>query len=375
MRLLQLFKWCIIFNLFVLTGCWDQNLLKDVRLILAAGYDLDNEGNLITSVEVRRTKGPKTEEESGDEIGTETVVGYTPRHTRDKLNLRLDKRFEPAKLEIIILGEELAKTNVFQLLDVFYRDPKSSLGSNIVVTEGKASKLIEVAESENIRISDYLKDLIESASYASFVEDENIQSVCAELLDPGQDFSLPYVSPDDGRIAGVKGVALFSETSLAGYLEGQEAILYQLLDNHLGRTARFTKKVHHYKGASFENFITIDVKKLKRKLTVDAHNKDDIKVNIKLNISAEVVEYPHNVLNTKEKIEDLNDKLSKEFTKNAEEVISKLQEANSDALAIGRQLISLHPEVWKSMKWRDVYPSISITPQVNITITDTGILH
>nr|WP_269448730.1 Ger(x)C family spore germination protein [Metabacillus kandeliae] len=360
--------------LFLLAGCWDQNLLKDVRLIRVAAYDLDKDGLLKNSVLVRRAKnaggGAATEEDLQVYDGT----GPSPRSIRDVLDRKIDKRFEASKLRVLLFGESLAKTDIFHLMDVFYRDPKSAINAKVLVVEGEAGELIKTSAEQEIKASDYIADLIESAQRATFTRDINIQSICSEMVDPGQDFTLPMIKTDVDQVPSINGLALFDTYKMTGKLYGSDAVLYQLMDNVLSKQARLTDKVLTGHAYPFMDYMTIDVAGLKRELSISAPDENSISARLTLKVNAKVIEFPHNELTNTELVKSLNKKLSQNLTARAEAIISKLQEANCDGLAIGRHLISEHPKTWKKLKWKEVYPNIKIIPKVQVNIIQKGIV-
>ncbi|MFY4776759.1 Ger(x)C family spore germination protein [Metabacillus sp. RGM 3146] len=371
----KILKLSLAGSILLLSGCWDQNLLKDVRLIRVAAYDLDKGGRLKNSVLVRRAKGTGGSNSTEEELQVYQGVGSTPRGVTDDLDRKIDKRYESSKLRVLLIGEELAKTDIYQLIDTFYRDPKSAINAKILVVEGEAGTLIKTAAEQEIKISDYIADMIESAQRATFTRDINIQSICSEMLDPGQDFTLPMIKTDEDMAPSIHGLALFNTYSMSGKLYGEEAILYQLMDNVLAKQARLTEKVFDNQPYEYQNYVSIDAAGLKRKIKITAPDENSISVRIMVDINAKVIEYPHNQLEEPGAIQKLNKKLSKQLTAEAEKIVTKLQEANCDGLAIGRNLIAHHPEIWKKTKWKEVYPKIKITPIVNVSISQKGIVN
>ncbi|TQR05537.1 hypothetical protein FG383_19605 [Psychrobacillus soli] len=54
--------------------------------------------------------------------------------------------------------------------------------------------------------------------------------------------------------------------------------------------------------------------------------------------------------------------------------IAILSDANTDALGLGRIARAFHPDLFQEGKWNETYPTLTITPSVQVKITDTGIL-
>lgn len=366
---------CIAFLTIFLSACWDQNLLKDVRLYLAASFDLDTDGRIIDTVSSPIIKKADQGEGSADTYQVITGIGDTPRAARGDIDKRVSKTFDASKLRVLIIGNKLAKEDIYPVLDLFYRDPKSSLSAKVVIAEGMGKGLLQLNIKDQ-KISEYLFELLESQEDSVLIPEGNIQSICAEMFDPGEDFSLPYISQEKGgTLANVEGIALFNERKFTGHiLSGDEAQIFLLMDGQNGKTPSFTKEIANYKDSDLRDFVSFNVKKAKQKLEVKIEN-EEVKVNINLKLKIALTEYARNQLYKKQEIKYLNDKLSELLSKDAEAAIKKLQEAKSDGLGIGRRLIAHHNEYWQHVDWKEEYPNISITPKVNVEIIGHGIIE
>ncbi|MGN7175334.1 hypothetical protein BK139_19930 [Paenibacillus sp. FSL R5-0490] len=359
-----------------LTGCWDQNLLKEARLYMSASFDLEPDGRIRDGV-TSPVLGTSPDSPSKARSEYVTATGNTPRDGRVNIDKKAPKKFDASKLRIMIIGSELAKQDIYPVLDVFYRDPKSSLSAKIAIAEGRGDEILKSRLQEEGKVSDYLHNLIVSTEIVSFITEENIQSICAELFDPGEDFLLPYLGLTSDNEVQVKGLAMFNERSFTGESLGEdESKMYILMDNQLGKTMRFTKKATKNEEIGHLNFISFDVIKSSSKLKLQISNNSiqgaDIKVKMKINIS----EFPQNKLDKQDKIKELIKKLSQELTKDANRTIKKMQAANCDGLGIGRRLIAMHPSVWESIKWKDdVYPNLPINVKVKVDIAGNGIIN
>lgn len=311
----------LMFSLF-LAGCWDQNLLKEVRLYMSVSFDLEPDGRIRDSV-TSPILGSSPESPSKARSKYFSATGNTPRDARINIDKKASKKFDASKLRVLIIGSELAKQDIYSVLDVFYRDPKSSLSAKIAIAEGRGNDIIKNRLQEEGKVSDYLYDLLVSAEIVSFVTEENIQSICAELFDSGEDFLLPYLGLVDNEVK-VKGLAMFNERAFTGEsLLEDESKMFILMDDQLGESMKFTKKVTNNEEIGHLNFISFDVINSSRKLKLQISNNSiqgaDIKVKLKINIS----EFPQDKLSKKDTIKKLNKKLSQELTKDAQRTIKK----------------------------------------------------
>ncbi|TLS35224.1 Ger(x)C family spore germination protein [Pseudalkalibacillus caeni] len=361
-------------SIVLLTGCWDQKLLKDARLVYGSAFDLAEDGRIHTTAAIRTLQriGPSGGGKPVNELVT--AEGDTVRETRMKMDEKVSGTFSAEKNRIFLLGEDLAKQDIYSVFDILYRTPESNLSASVGIVNGKASDILKMSKKGETLISEYTYELIESAVQHTTVPHENIQSICTLMFDPGRDFVLPLLDKRDNEVA-VDGVGLIHGRKYTGHkLSNEQAGLFLLLDDNYGKTARFVKKVNKGQKPDINNYVTVNVMNSKRKLDVQAKGRN-VKVSIGLQLNLTVNEYPLDTLAKKTTIKDLDKKLSEKFTNEAKEVVSKLQEANCDALGIGRNLIAFHNETWKQLDWEKDYPTITIIPKIHVNILGSGIIQ
>lgn len=357
----------------LLTGCWDQNMLKDVKLVMTTGFDLTSDGKVMSTITIPSFKG-------GGEGTKETVShvvsgkGDTSRDVRKEINLKISGEFNASKLIVLLLGEEYAKQDIYSGLDVFYRDPRGSLVANAAVVKGQAADLLNLPLKEKSSMSEYLNGVFESAQ-ANTVIPRQTRPMFSDFFDPGTDIILPLIEAQE-KEAQIIGLAMFNGRQYTGhYLTLQESTLYMLMANHKSKKAWIKVKVDENRVPQRKNFIYINVLKSKRELKVTAQNPDHISVNLRLDLKVEILEYSEDHLESEGKINDLNNKISQEMTKKANQIIKKMQKANSDSLSIGRQIIAFHHDTWEKINWKEEYPNVNFEVKVDAKITKHGIFN
>ncbi len=125
----------LIMSCLMLSGCWDQNLLKEVQLIYTAGYDQTEEGEVTAT-----TLAPPIEET--DQVNEITVTGHTVRDSMLEMDLIIAEFADFSKLQTILLGSDLVKDEVYPFLDELYRNPQHNLHARVAVTDRAASELL-----------------------------------------------------------------------------------------------------------------------------------------------------------------------------------------------------------------------------------------
>ncbi|MFU8689112.1 Ger(x)C family spore germination protein [Rossellomorea sp. FS2] len=359
----------LILSQVILSGCWDQRLLKRSRLVYSSAFDLTEDKEKIRGTAVIRDfkEGvPTNLEVSG--------TGHTIRDVRIHLDKKVSDNFEPSKNRVFLLGESLAKEDIYDFLDIFYRDPNSSISSKIAITRGDAGPYLMHLIENNVLISEYIIESISSAESVTEVPKANLQTICTIMFDEGRDFMLPMFEYKNDEIV-LNGTALFDERRMTGELDYSQSALMLIMMKQKSKVARFVTKVNSGKEPNIQNYITFNIVKPKVKVEFSSLEPGNIHVNLSLKSNINVVEYPPNRLFDQKELDRLNDVISKNMTKRLEETIEKVQDANSDVLGLGRELIAFHPEVWKELNWKEEYQRITFHPKVELHIVGTGIIN
>ncbi|MDP1420174.1 Ger(x)C family spore germination protein [Peribacillus simplex] len=374
MKIKRLFM--ISICLLLITGCWDQNLMKDATLIQTITFDQTDEGEFLLGFAIPNIyrnsmdSGQETEAINSENLST---VANTPREGRIKLNTEIPGNLDSSKNKLVLFGEQFAKGDIYPSLDVIWRDPRSSLSAKLAVVKGKAFDTLSIQPRVESNISQNILYLIRSTETNTIIPDESIQTLASEILDPGEDIVLPLLKIGrNGTTIDVAGVALFDERKLSGTLSQEESTLFLLLNNKQSKYARFTKYVNGNKELKMNNFISLNVDHIKRKLNVSVNDRGEVFVNLNLHLKVIVEEYP--IGNVPKKVDQLNNKLSNTFTNNAEEVIKKLQKANCDAFGIGRRLIAFHHDTWKEKDKTNYFKDVKFKSKVDVEIIQHGIV-
>ncbi|MEC0983432.1 Ger(x)C family spore germination protein [Bacillus safensis] len=366
-------------SLIFMPGCWDQNLLKDISLVLTSAVDQGEDDNARYSITYRKVQQSQSMQQgnSGSYLTTVlTTDAPTLRKARSNFSRSVDQKIDMSKMRVLLIGDEFAQNRLLPYLDMFYRDPKSPLLANLAVVQGGSCvDLINSLLKEKLIVSDYLNNLITSASRSSQVAPKNIQNIRSKMLQTGEDFTLPLLYYDKSKkLTSVRGVALFDNEKKKGELYAQDAILLTIMDGKMGSYANFTKKVRSDMKSNENNYITIQVTDSKRDIKIVNPDHRNVTFSLDYEFTTSVVEYPKDNLDTDKKIEMLNKRLSAIFTKDAEKVIAALQEANSDVLSLGRKYRVRHYDEYMKMNWVTDYPKVKIIPKVKVNITQTGII-
>lgn len=223
----------ILLLLSLLSGCWDRRYLRDHMLILAIGYDLNEDNQKIRKTVSFPLETPANMPQTGTSGGQNeqlTVEGNTIGETDIELDRHLSQKFDRSKARVILLGKKLAEQGIFSVLDAIYRDPKGALGAVVAIVEETAEDGMKKGDFQSFLPSEYYFDLLKTAEESGIIIRENVQSICPVLLGGRKDIVLPLIKIGEGENkVNLDGMALFSGDKMTGTITGEHSIMLLIL--------------------------------------------------------------------------------------------------------------------------------------------------
>ncbi|WP_440119375.1 Ger(x)C family spore germination protein [Paenibacillus sp. QZ-Y1] len=363
-----------VLTLILMTGCWDQDSLKDARLANASAFDLTPDGEIQQTLEIV----DDMESSQGSSVNeVHTGTGRSVRQSTDKIRDKVTGDIRFFKYGMILYGNKLARNDIYPYLDVLYREPDYPTSHvKVAIVDGAAGEVLQQKKVGSILIGEFITKKIKSLEELCIFPEMTLETLLPPMLDPGQDFTLPYLVKDGEEIA-ARGIALFHGQNFTGSLDTEQAPLYVILSGKWSKTARFVKKVNSGPSYDPRNYVTYEAntQKIKRKLAVKVGRDRQIDVVLNIELPVTIVEYPNNHLQEKETINRLNTQLSEDMTQDAEQIIQKLQQTGCDSFGIGRELIAHYPKLWKDLNWDDEYAQVRFHPQVTVKVIGYGVLN
>lgn len=340
----------------LLVGCWDERLYKNSSVVSLTGF----EGEI----------GDLTAYYAYPEATTqqmETLVitgsGVSPRDVRQDAETKVEQTLDLSVLSAILISEGTAKDDIYEYLDIYFRDPTSPVTPKMAIIQGDLLPFFELSEQKQSTAGEYYNRYITSLEENSIFIPYSIQTACAVLFEEAQDLALPYLKMGEKGRPVAEGLALFSGRSFTGKtLNPEQGVLLNILN----RTEGFSTRISYlYKDSP----LTVRVSKSKRNLTI-SENKIGIDIKLELFLS----EFPQDNMNDKSMREDLQQFLAEKIEQDMNEVIKKLQEAKSDAIGLGRNVRAFHPSLFKK-NWNEHFANLDISVKVDAEIVRTGILE
>jgi spore germination protein KC len=342
----------------LLSGCWDEAQYKDVTIATVMGVSKDDEK--VKSI----FSFPTFEQESIKYSQTEGT-GISTGATRDDASHRTMEALGLFHLEVLLVSSEIAKQDLNEPLDIFFRTPRNRITSYIAIVEGDMEQYFKPPGDLKEEVSDFYPELLRTAVLYTFVAENELAKTARTLADDTMDLSLPYIVIDDNGIPSIEGIALFSNQKFTGEtLKKKEAVLANVMKNKLGKYTQLS-----YEWGQEDSVMTIEIINVGRKIKISKE-----RINVDYDINIRVQEFHKDDLYKKEMRKEAEKFLAAEIKKDFEKIIKKTKEAKSDIIGFGRRVHAFHPELWKRGDWQETYSTIPIKVDVKVKMKRTNIL-
>ena len=398
MKKVSLFAFLIIAIPFM-TACWDRYELEERANILGLAVDYADESTAdFTIPEVSHRKGEfpnsgnkklykvtaqlavpgkiKLGPEGGSGSGADKTswvletVGYTLKDAMLNLQQQLAEKLYLGHLQIVVVSGEIAEDGLTDINDFLRRDYEVRRTAWIVVTEEKASDVLETAPPIEIVPALYLSLTLDNAMRFGKISKGYIGKFWTDLADVGVDAKLPVVKVIEKNRIMLTGLAYFKGNQKVGSMSPIEIGGYLAMREKNPGGYSIT--------VSSEDGGVYIVESIKRdaEINVNVKNgKPTAKIDVRVESTIEE-ETKENDLG-KKKLEEIETKASEQVEEILNDLVEKWQEDQSDVLGIGARIRAYHSKYWDQdvkdeEKWRELYKEMDIQVNVRFKIMRTG---
>ncbi|RAP76024.1 Ger(x)C family spore germination protein [Paenibacillus montanisoli] len=367
---------CLIILLLVsvTTGCWNLREPDQLAFIIAAGLDLNDEGQLEIASQIAVPAALSGGENGGGGGGGKksfVVVSGTGKNVMDagqNLQAQLPRILFYAHRQTILIGERLAKNGVGSLTDMFIRNPKSEMRSSILVVKGGLAKDVLSVEPT---FDPYISTILVREQIAVGMKPYYYRQFLSDALSQAMQPLLPAVALTPGNRYRYAGSAILNKDDnlkLVGYLNAKESAYANWI---IGRQTGLSITAPVSPG---NEELSLNAKSLSKKLQVDLQDQPRITVMLK---GAGIITENNTSLNPT-KNNDLK-RIEKELSQATQEAVQALvdkvqKQYNTDIFGFGEFIHREYPNRWKTLrpKWNAMFPRLRITVKVELKCKDPG---
>ncbi len=368
--------WLLVIHTFFLSGCWSRVEVNDRAFVYGFFVDKTKDGKIELTLAF-----PLPNRLASTNVGGSTPIGnpYASVSKKGtnlaevyrKIQVDLPRTISWGHTRVVVVGEEMAKHGIEQILEFGIRDPTFNIRNSILVAPGKAkdvahltpvferfpSEVIHEFTQKNNTINTTVKD---------FVETENGDMIVG-LLTIGKE---KMVNEKNNKSwgGGTGGMALFKNFKMVGKLNQRK-----------GRGALWMKNRMENAGVSLASPTDkkpISLMVLKSNTKIRPAKNQPYSFHILINAEDDVLESESNLnLTDPRMIRLLEKKAEGEIKSRIIEAFKASQRKKADVFQLGAYLSWYKPKVWKMAQksWDSIYAEkVNVTIDVHLHIKRPG---
>ncbi len=351
-------KTIIILLLFIssiLTGCVKTQILDDLHLDSAIGYDYVDK-DLIQGTAVVPVYNP--DKSISSETFTET--SSLSKEFLIKIDTKSPKTVETGKLELVLFSSELAGHGIFDLVDNFQRDPNITTNLLLAVVDGEVREML-TTQFKNEDTGRYVSQIIEQNTNLGLLPKKNLHQFMFDYYSTGMDPFLPLLKLENDQVT-ISGIALFDKDKFVDQIDYSDLFVFTVLSetsengSYKVRTDTYVRNL-----GSKRKFLVSNIK-----------TTPEITVNVQIN--GIIRQHSGKKIQQKKMYKKVEQQMEQDVKEQAEKMIKKFQTLKIDPLGFGEQVRS-RTRNWDEKKWNDMYPTINVNVKVDVKITESGVVE
>lgn len=372
----------VLLTLILTTACWNNRDITDIAIAVGIGLDKTESGEIEITIEMVNPSAIQSEEGSGNtnlQASIEvSATGETVFAAARNLIGTSSKKMFFSHIQVVIIGESLARDGLQELIDFWERDHETRRKAYFIIASGVTAK--EVLKTQSViesLTSIHLAKILEASNAIGKIQMITLFEIIQQMHEPGRGVVIGIISPtaiEGNMIEDMepKGAAVFKHGKLIDFLTPSQTrgFLFAVDDikstiltvtNPLDKERLFSVEVLTSEGnvdAKFEN------NELMLKIKVEAIGNLGEIVGEKSIIKYEL-------LNT------LQGAIEAVIKEEIDQVAKKAQqELYSDIFGFGGVLYRHQYEEWTKIQedWEDIFANTPIDIEVKFRLNSTGLI-
>jgi len=395
----------LIFTLLVslLSGCWSRKEISELAIAMAVALDLvkykDKQGKIghkiMITIMFAKPKAAAGGEMGGIQAQTKpytvlSALGKDMYEASRNLALEVPREIYWGHNIILIIGENLARRGVSEIMDFLVRSPEPRETTWVMVTKGAAKDILEARTELETIPAQHIGYLARSKTgfsvnlkdFIIMLADRDTNPVASEveIVRKGKLINLPESDQpmpeaiDKASLprAKLNGVAVFKKDKLVGFLNQSQARGFLWLRGEI-RKGLITVPCPGEK----EKQVSVEIINGSSRLEPKIKN-GRLVMEIRMILEGNLQEQQcQKDLTNRKNIALLEKALTKDIEVRARKTLQIVQHRyKSDILGFGLAIHRKYPEVWKTLgkNWEQEFPKIRIEYKIEAKVRRSGLL-
>ena len=284
----------------------------------------------------------------------------------------VDKKMFLSTAQVLILGENLLKDGMEEVLDFFQRNYEVDYRMNILAAKGVSpGEILEIEPDMDSIPATYINGTVENTILRGTVKKTILIDLLKDIGSGGKQPAIGQISKAGEKEVRTEGIAVIKNGRLVGWLDSYETRGYLLAINEV-RNAIVNVPIDKGK-------VAMEIIRSKGRVNVVFDNDEPIMLTVKTKIEANVGGYEgKGRLDSPDNLRTLEEALEEEIKKEIMMVLKKTQQDySSDIFGFGVEVHKYHPQYWKKVKknWDDIFSTLPVELQVDAKIRRTGLVN
>lgn len=385
-----------------MAGCVQSAEVNRLALIDLLALDAAPDDRVLVTAQVimptRLGVGPASSAGEGAPFFLAQARGRTVAEALSNLQKRVPRQLFLEHLQMLVIGDELARRGLFPVVDFLVRDREIRTDLLVTVTPGIAADLLNIASPLPAVPGEAWGDLVRNERLTV----SSVRNLFVAMGEEGMEPFLTAIAPSSVKEPGgggnlgdmeLIGAGLLRGDRLAGYLDRDEALGLQLLLNDRPQAVvsvaaddvlAFIEEGRAQVEPGFQGggehtlhprgLISLRLRRVDTSLSPVAPDPPTLKFTARIALdvvnttSVLDVEHP-------EVAAALERAAARAFEGYVAAALRKMQAVNADAAGFGASFRRTRPTWWRAMRshWPELFPHVRLIYNVQVAVVRTGL--
>ncbi len=371
--------------LFMLTSCWSSKELNEIAIATAIGIDKSDEGYLLTVQIINPGEIASDSPTNRTAITTYRSSGETLFEAFRRLTVQAPRKVYFSHVQIVVFGEEAAKSGIVQPLDFLSRDHEMRTDFLLVIAKDTlADQLLNIlTPMDKISSNKIVSSFYMSERNWAPTHTVKLDELMYKLSTDGNEAVLTGIfikgNPELGKdsrslektepptTVQIDHIGVFKNDKLVGWFNEDESKGFNYFTDNVTSTIVNVPCSNSSTGIEVIRTIT----SLKANLE---NNTPHIDANVRVDGNIGDVECDIDITNP-QTIRKFEAMVEKDIQSKMESAVSASQDKfNSDILGFGALIHREHPDQWRMLKnhWNEEFKNVEVDYTIHATIQRTG---
>ncbi|MEK5486951.1 Ger(x)C family spore germination protein [Lysinibacillus sp. FSL M8-0355] len=374
----------------LLSGCWSKRELNELAIVVALGIDkIDEEYEITVQIVDPSEISMRQASTQRSPVVSYHSRGETIFEAIRKMTTNAARKPYFAHLQVVVLGEDLAKEGISDSLDLIVRDHEFRKDFDVIMShEATAKEVLNVLTPiEKIPANKMLNSLDVSEKAWGATIAVNIDELVNTLTNKHKGALITAIEVHGDKKLGVDqtnvqrvktpvllqyaGLAVFKGDKYIGLLTEGESKSVSFLNDKIQSTIEI---IACPKKGTLSSEITQSTTKVK-----GSFDNGKPKIDVRIHVEQNIGEVECDIDLTKNKsIDYVNKKTAKGIDERIQKTLEKIQQQYEvDVFGFGDALHRADPKQWKKIKdeWASIFPDLAVDVQVKVTTQGLGTMQ